>query len=86
MLILTLFLLAIKHFVADLYLQALYIKPSQKYLYFNFKSHMHYLHHAGLTAIIFLIVFGWWWAVLCMVADYLTLWLCRFCPNPDASE
>lgn len=74
MLTLTLFLLAIKHFVADLYLQALYIKPSQKYLYFNFKSHMHYLHHAGLTAIIFLIVFGWWWAVLCMVADYLTHW------------
>jgi hypothetical protein len=71
---LALFLLAAKHFVADLYLQAIYIKPSLKYVYFNFKSHWHYLHHAGLTAVIFLICFGWLWAVLCFVVDYITHW------------
>jgi putative flippase GtrA len=71
---LALFLLAAKHFVADLYLQAVYIKPSLKYVYFDHKSHWHYLHHAGLTAVIFLICVGWPWAVLCFVVDYVTHW------------
>lgn len=72
---LTLFLLAAKHFVADLYLQALYIKPSLKYIYLDTKSHKHYAHHAILSAVVFLLCWGWWWlAAVMFVVDYVTHW------------
>lgn len=72
---LTLFLLAAKHFVADLYLQALYIKPSLKYIYLDTKSHKHYAHHAILSAVVFLLCWSWWWlAAVMFVVDYVTHW------------
>jgi len=68
-------LLAIKHFIADLYLQALYIKPSQKWNYLDPKAHRHAGHHATLTALVFLLCWGWWWlAVVMLVVDYVTHW------------
>ena len=35
MLTITFLLLCVKHFIADLYLQALYIKPSRKWIYLD---------------------------------------------------
>lgn len=68
-------LLCIKHFIADLYLQAIYIKPSLKYIYFDVKSHKHYAHHAALSAVVFGVCWGWWWvAAVAFVVDYITHW------------
>jgi hypothetical protein len=68
-------LLAAKHFVADLYLQALYIKPSRKWIYLDIKAHLHAVHHAALSAVVFLWCWGWWWlAVVMFVVDYVTHW------------
>jgi hypothetical protein len=75
MLTMTFLLLCIKHFIADLYLQALYIKPSQKWNYLDPKSHRHALHHAVLTAWVFLLCWSWWWlAAVMLVVDYVTHW------------
>lgn len=68
-------LLAIKHFVADLYLQAVYIRPSLKWIYLDSKSHQHYAHHAVFTAVIFGVAWAWWWlAAVMFVVDYVTHW------------
>jgi hypothetical protein len=75
MLTITFLLLCVKHFIADLYLQALYIKPSRKWIYLDIKAHSHALHHATLTAVIFLLCWRWWWlAVVMLVVDYVTHW------------
>lgn len=75
MLTITFLLLCVKHFIADLYLQALYIKPSRKWIYLDPKAHRHAVHHAALTAVVFLLCWGWWWlAVVMLVVDYVTHW------------
>ena len=71
----TFLLLCVKHFIADLYLQALYIRPSLKHIYFDPKGHKHYAHHAILSAVVFLLCWGWWWlAAVMFVVDYVTHW------------
>lgn len=68
-------LLSIKHFIADLYLQAIYIKPSRKWIYLDDKARQHALHHAILSAVVFLWCWGWWWlAAVMFVVDYVTHW------------
>ena len=75
MLTITFLLLCVKHFIADLYLQALYIKPSRKWIYLDHKAHRHALHHAILSAVVFLLCWGWWWlAAVMFVVDYITHW------------
>lgn len=75
MLTITFLLLCVKHFIADLYLQALYIKPSRKWIYLDIKAHKHALHHAVLTALVFMLCWGWWWlAAVMFVVDYVTHW------------
>jgi hypothetical protein len=75
MLTITFLLLCVKHFIADLYLQATYIRPSRKWIYLDSKAHLHALHHAVLTAVVFLLCWGWWWLVVVMfVVDYVTHW------------
>ena len=75
MLSITFLLLCVKHFIADLYLQALYIKPSRKWIYLDHKAHRHALHHAILSAVVFLLCWGWWWlAAVMLMVDYVTHW------------
>ena len=75
MLTITFLLLCVKHFIADLYLQALYIKPSRKWIYLDPKAHRHALHHAILSAVVFLLCWGWWWlAAVMLMVDYVTHW------------
>ena len=75
MLSITFLLLCVKHFIADLYLQALYIKPSRKWIYLDNKAHRHALHHAILSAVVFLLCWGWWWlAAVMLMVDYVTHW------------
>jgi len=59
--VLILFLLAIKHGVCDLALQALYCRPSHKHIYLAPKAMLHSLHHGIGT-----------WVVLMMFTNYLT--------------
>jgi|TARA_B110000977_G_C10917759_1_gene431825 hypothetical protein len=55
------FLLAIKHGICDLALQALYCRPSHKHIYLAPKAMLHSLHHGVGT-----------WVVLMMFTNYLT--------------
>ena len=59
--LLLLFLLAIKHGVCDLALQAVYCRPSNKHIFFSPRAMMHSLHH-GVGA----------WIVLILFTNYLT--------------
>ena len=59
--LLLLFLLAIKHGVCDLALQAVYCRPSNKHIFFSPRAMMHSLHH-GVGA----------WIVLIPFTNYLT--------------
>ena len=59
--LLLLFLLAIKHGVCDLALQAVYCRPSIKHIFFSPRAMMHSLHH-GVGA----------WIVLIPFTNYLT--------------
>ena len=59
--VLIFFLLAIKHGICDLALQALYCRPSHKHIYLAPKAILHSLHHGVGT-----------WVVLMMFTNYLT--------------
>lgn len=59
--VLILFALAIKHGICDLALQAIYCRPSNKYLFLSPKAMLHSLHH-GIGA----------WIVLLFFTNYLT--------------
>lgn len=75
MITITLLLLLIKHQLADLWLQAMYVKPSNKLNLLDERAHRHYTHHAMLTFVIILMLWDWKTALLLMVYDYLTHWV-----------
>lgn len=58
--VLIFFLLAIKHGICDLALQALYCRPSMKHIYFSPRAILHSLHHGTAT-----------WLVLIFFTNYL---------------
>ncbi|NDB64844.1 MAG: DUF3307 domain-containing protein [Euryarchaeota archaeon] len=68
-----LFLLFIKHAIADLGLQSQFLwgRTSSKYNYFG--CHVHYLHHAIGTFLVFLLV-DLRTACMAMVLDYVAHW------------
>ena len=59
--VLIFFLLAVKHGICDLALQALYCRPGNKHIFFSPKGMLHSLHHGVGT-----------WIVLMMFTNYLT--------------
>lgn len=68
------FLLAIKHGVCDLALQALYCRPSNKHRYFSGRAHLHALHHGLGTLLVTVFFASMPLALLLALMDYLLHW------------
>lgn len=67
-----LFLLLIKHSVADLWLQSRFTnKYGDKKNLTDLKLWVHSLDHAALTAVITLLFAGLWWAIIIAVLDFV---------------